>query len=713
MASQLRWWIGGRESRDGLHTLNRVREVSEAEAERLRARFMFVVNLASQDTFAAACASATRCLELLARVRSDMRDRGSPSRQREKAIIDEIATLGHLALRLEEELRSEIEAEDFDPLDIHRFNEVRHRMRAAGAYLGITHLASSDRTDDVAVTHRENEVYFVGLPSSPATDVVTGLVGTLSWIVQAHQLVVRTKFDEIAAEIDSLTNEVEKGQPSLIGLRIDPKSADWSAPTLIDIPDFEVACLREELRRTGPPTAEEPSLLAARTRTYLEFGDVDSGFAVVGATSGDGINTLPSAEFKLDAKALGHQPIDYWAPVSYALQRRGPKFERFAGSVQEAKVVDDDVIALEGEGALDLIEHGRGGTLAAGMSDAELIRAMLIHAGLREDLFPIDGPVEERPEEQFEVFVPVRGLEAQADHRVAEILLVPFERGQEVVANVERPIRDRVSAKLIAEFEDADSYALALVTASMPGEAEDLGLAAIETAIAWLVTRQRYGTALLPDNTAQAFIREAALRPPETGPVVYVRGTRSRRRWMRWPNGAPTPESQKLDASSSLLDPKPRADIGVHEQQALLALRRAATDADPLSRIQSLWQAIEGYAARTKREEKLFPPARRKEVIDAAPSDLSREQRRVLIDSINKLNQPVLADRLRWRLERDGVPVTEGELELLDELREVRNDVVHGRGAEEIPSTEKINHGIGIVARMLVHRLSAVGPAAG
>jgi hypothetical protein len=74
---------------------------------------------------------------------------------------------------------------------------------------------------------------------------------------------------------------------------------------------------------------------------------------------------------------------------------------------------------------------------------------------------------------------------------------------------------------------------------------------------------------------------------------------------------------------------------------------------------------------------------------------------------IGRLNEEPLRARLRRRLKSDAVPVTDVELKVLDDLREVRNAVAHGRDVEETIDRDTVNYGISIVARILVHRIAA------
>ena len=51
------------------------------------------------------------------------------------------------------------------------------------------------------------------------------------------------------------------------------------------------------------------------------------------------------------------------------------------------------------------------------------------------------------------------------------------------------------------------------------------------------------------------------------------------------------------------------------------------------------------------------------------------------------------------------MPIDDSELELLEKLRKLRNNVVHGRSSER-PLTDDVEYATSIVARMLVFHAS-------
>jgi hypothetical protein len=129
---------------------------------------------------------------------------------------------------------------------------------------------------------------------------------------------------------------------------------------------------------------------------------------------------------------------------------------------------------------------------------------------------------------------------------------------------------------------------------------------------------------------------------------------------------------------------------------------------DPLASVTALWEAIEFYTARS-RVTRLFPTkllaSIEKRVFDSLPPDVTSDQRARVTQVLGELNSPPLLTRLRAALDRDGVPMSDGDIALLQRLRRLRNDAVHGRSSV-LPTREELDHAISIVSRMLLFRLA-------
>ena len=69
---------------------------------------------------------------------------------------------------------------------------------------------------------------------------------------------------------------------------------------------------------------------------------------------------------------------------------------------------------------------------------------------------------------------------------------------------------------------------------------------------------------------------------------------------------------------------------------------------------------------------------------------------------LGQLNDPSLMVKLRER--RDGVPITEGEFDLLWRIRGSRNRTVHGHAASP-PDENDLNYAVSVVSRLLLYGL--------
>jgi hypothetical protein len=310
--------------------------------------------------------------------------------------------------------------------------------------------------------------------------------------------------------------------------------------------------------------------------------------------------------------------------------------------------------------------------------------------------------------EDFDVLVPLAGVIVEEPVEVGGITIVPRREGLQKISVFDSGSRDGKGEQLLAEFRDASSYALVTAQARMPNEAEDAGLDLIETAVAWLTVRGRYGAVTLPGGIPQDFDRRQSLRGPQRGPVVFVIGTETQRLWLRRPAGPSAPVERERIGDASALSPALPAELETNDRLALLALSLASSAIDPLIQVQALWQAIESYAERRKGERKLFTKREKMKISECIPDGLNKRQHERLKEAIKALNQEPLALRLQRRLKQDAVSITEDELTLLDKLRKARNDIVHGRQVEQAPKRDEINYGISIVARMLVHRVATL-----
>jgi hypothetical protein len=710
------WKLGGRVTEENRHSCSFVRDLSESEVDDLRTRFDAIHELAEQRDLSRVVESGERWGAILDAAQVEIELDGRISNRSQRVAWLELNAFVRLGERLVERLTDWAADLPTRPQQASRkFDERRDRLRRNGPYALLVEAFREEKlAPDPLQPRKAPDPFFVrGFEAYGARDLVAAALGGMIELVIAYFTLREPSYRQLANEMKSFTLSVPKGMPSIFSF---VETGPGSAPTKYQMTDFPVLALTRLDQAfdgviAGRGAGALLEMLQGRYKRRLSFGDASADSAAIGGRSSGGINAVPTATVQLDVDLLGSEPVDYWAPVRDRVEEGGDGRDMFTGVVQQA-VPDGRVVSLECEGAIALLEQLAGGTLAANMEEAELLRAMERCVGL-DKVLPLNEEAPEPSEEPFEIVVPLSGIDVQHAIAVGNASLIPKDDGAKKVARLSRDDVGESHAALIDEFERASCYLVAEALAATIDEAENLGLLAIDTALAWLTTRGRYGAATLPNGDPQSFDRQKALRAPDRGPVVLVEGTKTKRFWLRRPAPPLNAMGRRLDAHDDSLLPRLPAQLEVNDRLALLALRLAASEVDPLMQIRALWQAIESYAEKRKGERKLFDKRVRKSILtrlfEDEPLDLDDGQRKRLEEAIKNLNRGPLKQRLERRLKEDAVLITDEELALLQELYDVRNDVVHGRSVDDPPERDKIYYGISIVARMLVHRVAAVG----
>jgi hypothetical protein len=426
----------------------------------------------------------------------------------------------------------------------------------------------------------------------------------------------------------------------------------------------------------------------------VRFGSAEAVAAARAINTTNSLNAQPVARLSLDQLLLPAEPLDYFTTLEILAEHAGFTRPLFTGAVTVA-APSDGVIEIEALGATLLGEQVTPTFVATNVPAAEIFHFLTRSAGMREEQLRIEG-LAELPLEMFEVLAPVESISVQEPLRLGQITLLLPSIVQQRLEGKQGPFATR---------PPTEAYAITYVLARRMLDAEERGLQQIDEALAWLVTRARYGTALLPDRRPQRFSRSEALARPRRSPVVLVRALGSQRRWA---HETTKPENESVLALTSrhpfMEHSQSLAKQSDQTKQAILALARATADQDALARVAALWEAIEFFVG-SYQPPKLFSKAERKQIIAALPSDLSAEQRFRVERLVNEqLNELPLRRRLEDILDQERIPHTDNEIRTLFELRSARNDAVHGRG-RATPAIEDLQQATAFVARLLVHRV--------
>jgi hypothetical protein len=304
----------------------------------------------------------------------------------------------------------------------------------------------------------------------------------------------------------------------------------------------------------------------------------------------------------------------------------------------------------------------------------------------------------DQPFEPLWVLAPVDGVRVDRTVRVGAVEFVDAATGQEMLKRFAPPLDPRFSEPLAA----ASAFARIAVVARVLYDAEEEGLAIIETAAAWLTTRLRYSWSHAPDGGVQHYERTKTRVTVERRDGVGVLAVQGPRRWWRATTVKRGSGQVALRPGAPWTEPAMPAEVAPGDRQALLALQRAATASDPVQRVAALWEAVEFYVGK-RGPEAQFPADEVAAIVDRACRGLAGAKA-LRIENVLKqsLNHFPIRARLEHVLADDDVPVTTEDRDLLGRLRKNRNRALHG--ATAAPAHDEIDRAVALMSRAMTTR---------
>jgi hypothetical protein len=425
----------------------------------------------------------------------------------------------------------------------------------------------------------------------------------------------------------------------------------------------------------------------------LEVGSVDVSRAYRSLSIKSANNSLAVADFALDTSDPSVALLDFTGTVIISRAYGAHSQRLFTGTVLTADS-KGELLHLSCMSLPEMNDRAVGGLAHWNAPAIDLIYLLVRTAGVSDDKTMIHG-LEDLPYEMFEVAVPVSGVEVGNPVTIGEVTFVSASLGSQMAERFDADF------EVTRQFIDASAYAVAYVGDKTMFRAERSAVHAIDTALAWLLVRSRYSSARLPTGPAENWRRDLTLTSPKRADLMVVRGLATQRQWIRRVDEPIRGGVLHLDSQDrGLVRPALVDRISPTKRQALLAAARAVAAADAITAITAIWESIEHYVG-GKEANQLFNKRELKALRKAIPAEFSGRKRARIEDLIGQLNAAPLLARLRARLAEDSVPITDSEIDLLVQLRKVRNDVVHGRVATP-PDDSVVKYGVAIVARMLV-----------
>jgi hypothetical protein len=421
-----------------------------------------------------------------------------------------------------------------------------------------------------------------------------------------------------------------------------------------------------------------------------------TSFAVRDGRTTSTINQPDTASGTVSAEDIAHSPTDWANPAQAAIGSHA----QMAGQVIEARPTGDGSVVLSLRSALELDEGLMPAMVVQNLTAQEIVYAAVRSAGFATANIDIHG-LDDIAVEPMWVLAPVDGVRVERPVRVGVVEFIDGEAGREMLRRFS-PSLDPVFSDPLAE---APAFARVAVVASLSYEAEQEGLALIDTAAAWMTTRLRYSWSHGVNGSLQHYERKPTRVVVERRDGAGVLAVDGARRWSRRSRAAGrSPDEVNLAPAAQWTDPPFPPSVAPADRQALLALQRVATASDPVQRVGALWEAIEFYVAK-RNPDRQFARDQVDAIVDRATGGLGGGQ----ADRVEKvlrqfLNQPSITTRLEYVVRTEGVPITSDDLALLARLRKERNSALHGEAAA--PDHEDIDRALAVMSRAIVTRIA-------
>lgn len=429
----------------------------------------------------------------------------------------------------------------------------------------------------------------------------------------------------------------------------------------------------------------------------LIFGEEEFGEGLVDIRIRSGVNQ--------ETEATGSLPIDFFVQRGADFSAEF-KIEKVTEEVRQRLFTGIvDTISFTNSMAhfrcvtrTKLLDEARSGgwEFSRHMNFFEMAWSVLRAGGLGSEQIDIEDFIP-GPLEVVEVVVPILGISLSQPVRIGNVTFSSSPHIKESTSSLSYE-------DLKSEFTDSDGWACVLQTSRTLFDAEVLGLQQIDLAISWLTLQSRHSFPVDANGKLYNFNRRWLRSHVARKSIVLSRGLGTKRGWLRATEDLPNRVDISSDGLAPLIYNNLPAEIPIEVRAAIVTWKRSLDDDNPLTSIVALWECIEFYASSAK-TEKIFSKEERSHIVRNATEGLSPEKAARVVQVLEKLNESSLLRSLEAAIKRDGVPISPSELSLLKNIRQVRNDFVHGRTTSP-PREEDLAYAKQITARILSFRVS-------
>jgi hypothetical protein len=419
-----------------------------------------------------------------------------------------------------------------------------------------------------------------------------------------------------------------------------------------------------------------------------------ASFSVLDGRLTTTVNEPDTARGTIPGDEIAQRPVDWVTPAQVAV---GESLLT-TGQVVEAVPASDGSVNVSLQSALALSESVMPPMVCQNMSPQEIVYAAARAAGFAVTNINVDGLVDLAVEPMW-VLTPLDGVRVSEAVPVGVVEFLDVASGQEMLRRFSPPL----DPALTGPVEEASAFARVAVVASKVYDAEEEGLALIDTATAWATTPLRYSWSHGPGGHLQPFERAPTRATVERRAGVGVVAVQGPRRWWRKSTTVGRGVGHTtLAPGARWLDPPMPPQVAFSDREALISLQRAATTNDPVQRVGALWEAIEFYVgSRNPRQQ--FSRSEVDAIVERSTEGLGNDHATRVEEVLRQfLNQPPIMARLKHVLDHEGAPVTAEDLSLLARLRKERNSALHG--ATAAPAHDDIDRAVACMSRAIATR---------
>jgi hypothetical protein len=346
-------------------------------------------------------------------------------------------------------------------------------------------------------------------------------------------------------------------------------------------------------------------------------------------------------------------------------------------------------------GGVELDETVIRGLMVLQFDHREVVYSLARLAGFPQDHINIAGL--DNSEKDMLAIVPFKGLVIEQREKVGEVQFLNLQGLQELVPTIEKIEKNETSNG----FLDADGWIALQLTATHFFDAE---LVATEKADVFFSAYSgvlQYGYSQFDGNFHEWERTRETINLKRQNYVLLVM-LHSGGTWSR--DLAPYKPTQSTLKSTISLDMQTIMEAGENFQLPLLLWNRFRESEDYYMVAIGLSQVFESLSSGIKLPKR-FTKAQLKDLVVRTGANLTEQERELVQEAINKLNERALREKFEKHLQNIGLVLSKDEQELLGKFREIRNDIEHGRKPQE-PSLPEIKRVKALVNRVILTSLA-------